>query len=37
MTGPVYRYLSDDHRRLEEALGRATRKADMIEPEPYLA
>jgi hypothetical protein len=36
MTGPVYRYLVDDHRRLEEALARATRKAGIIESEAYM-
>jgi hypothetical protein len=35
MTGPVYRYLSDDHRRLEEALDRATANTNVIELEPY--
>jgi hypothetical protein len=36
MTGPVDRYLSDDHRRLEAALSRATQNVGLIEPEAYM-
>jgi hypothetical protein len=36
MAGKVYDYLADDHRRLEEALGRATRDSRVIEPTAYL-
>jgi hypothetical protein len=36
MTGPVYRYLSEDHRRLDDALSRATQRAGVIDPEPYM-
>jgi hypothetical protein len=36
MTGPVYSYLADDHRRLEDALRRATSTADIIEPGAYM-
>jgi hypothetical protein len=32
----VYQYLADDHRRLEEALRRATVQSDHIEPTAYL-
>jgi hemerythrin HHE cation binding domain-containing protein len=35
MTGTIQQYLSDDHRRLEEALDRATKTAGRIEPEAY--
>jgi hypothetical protein len=35
MTGKVYQYLADDHRRLEEALNRATRDSPEIEPTSY--
>jgi hypothetical protein len=35
MNGRIHRYLSDDHRRLEEALDRATKTAGRIEPEAY--
>ena len=35
MTGPVYQYLANDHRRLEQALQRATSGAS-IEPSAYL-
>ena len=36
MTGPIYRYLSDDHRRLEDALRHATSDSDRIDPDAYL-
>jgi hypothetical protein len=36
MTGPVYRYLADDHRRLEQLLDRATRDAPRIDAAAYL-
>jgi hypothetical protein len=36
MTGKVYDYLAKDHRRLEEALSRATRDSHVIEPTAYL-
>jgi len=34
--GMVYRYLADDHRRLEELLRRATIAGDSIEPSTYM-
>jgi hypothetical protein len=36
MTGRVYDYLANDHRRLEEALDRATRNSPGVEPSAYL-
>jgi len=36
MTGPVSTYLASDHRRLEDALDRATREAHSIEPVAYM-
>lgn len=35
MTGPITRFLSDDHDRLEALLARATASADSIDPGPY--
>jgi len=35
MAGQIYRYLADDHSRLDEALQRATEPAGMIEPLAY--
>jgi hypothetical protein len=35
MAGKIYRYLSDDHVRLDDALQRATRKADVIDIGAY--
>jgi hypothetical protein len=34
--GPIHQYLADDHRRLEDALRRATLDPTRIEPEAYL-
>jgi hypothetical protein len=36
MTGPIYRYLADDHRRLEHLLDRATRDASHLDSAAYL-
>jgi hypothetical protein len=36
MSGKVYDYLANDHRRLEEALSRSTRDSHVIEPTAYL-
>jgi hypothetical protein len=36
MTGPIFRYLADDHRRLEDALRRATSNSEQINPAAYL-
>jgi len=36
MIAPVSQYLSQDHRRLEDALRRATSSGDIIAPEPYM-
>jgi hypothetical protein len=36
MIGSVYRYLADDHRRLEQLLNRATRDPSHIDPSAYL-
>lgn len=36
MDGKVYRYLADDHRRLEDALRRATAAPGSIDPAAYL-
>lgn len=36
MDGKVYRYLADDHRRLEGVLQRATAAAGSIDPTAYL-
>jgi iron-sulfur cluster repair protein YtfE (RIC family) len=36
MAGRVYDYLENDHRRLEEALNRATRNSPDVEPTSYL-
>ena len=33
----IYRYLAEDHRRLEELLGRATLVDGRIEPDAYMA
>lgn len=35
MTGPITRFLSDDHDRLEALLARATARADAIDPGAY--
>jgi hypothetical protein len=35
MAGKIYRYLADDHARLEDALRRATRDADLIDRVAY--
>jgi hypothetical protein len=35
MAGPIYRYLADDHVRLEDALRRATERSDIVEPSAY--
>ena len=35
--GKIYRYLADDHLRLESLLQRATARPDSIDPEPYAA
>jgi hypothetical protein len=37
MPGKIYRYLADDHVRLEGLLERATARPDSIDPEPYPA
>jgi hypothetical protein len=37
MAGPITRFLSDDHDRLEALLAEATAKPDGIAPEPYEA
>jgi len=37
MTGPISRFLSEDHDRLDALLARATARPDAIEPEPYEA
>jgi len=36
MTGKVYRFLADDHRRLEQLLEQAARDPAQIEPHSYL-
>jgi hypothetical protein len=36
MPGPVYRYLADDHRRLEGLLDRATRDSSHIDAAAFL-
>lgn len=33
--GSIYRYLSDDHARLDDALRRATSQPETIEPSAY--
>ncbi len=35
VSGKIYRYLADDHARLEDALRRATSRPDTIEPSAY--
>ena len=35
MAGKVYRYLADDHARLDDALRRATRDSDRIDQTAY--
>ena len=35
VSGNIYRYLADDHARLDDALRRATSRPDMIEPSAY--
>jgi hypothetical protein len=35
MAGAIYSYLADDHRRLEDALQRATNSGGVIEPQAY--
>jgi len=35
MPGKIYRYLADDHVRMESLLQRATARPDSIDPEPY--
>jgi hypothetical protein len=37
MPGKIYRYLADDHARLESLLQRATARPDSIDSEPYVA
>jgi hypothetical protein len=37
MRGPIYRYLADDHVRLDTLLRKATAVPDRIDPEPYGA
>jgi hypothetical protein len=37
MPGPIARYLSEDHDRLDALLSRATTRPDAIDPEPYEA
>lgn len=37
MPGKIYRYLADDHARLDNLLQRATARLDCIDPEPYAA
>ena len=37
MPGKIFRYLADDHTRLESLLQRATARPDRIDPEPYAA
>ncbi len=34
-SGSIYRYLADDHARLDDALRRATREPDKIDPSAY--
>jgi hypothetical protein len=36
MDGPVYQYMAADHRRLEDALERAVRSGDTVEPTAFL-
>jgi hypothetical protein len=36
MTGSVYRYLAEDHRRLEELLDRATRDSSQVDAAAFL-
>ena len=35
MAGKIYRYLADDHTRLEELLERATSHPNNVEPSTY--
>ena len=35
MNGALYRYLAEDHDRLDDLLRRAVAKSGMIDPEPY--
>lgn len=35
MSGPLYRFLADDHRRLEALLANATARPGVIDPVPY--
>ena len=35
VAGPIYNYLANDHRRLEEALQRATATGEVIEAQEY--
>jgi hypothetical protein len=37
MPGKIYRYLADDHARIEGLLQRATARPDSIDSEPYAA
>ena len=37
MPGPISRFLSDDHARLDALLARAAARSDAIDPEPYEA
>ncbi|MBI2366139.1 MAG: hemerythrin domain-containing protein [Deltaproteobacteria bacterium] len=37
MPGKIYRYLADDHARLESLLQSATMRPDSIDPKPYAA
>ena len=34
-SGRIYRYLADDHARIDDALRRATSQPETIEPGPY--
>src|SRR3990170_5894736 len=37
MPGKIYRYLADDHARLEGLLQRVTARPDSLDSEPYAA